>query len=207
MFIPVIPVIHRPSPRFGAWSDSRFGANVLPVAGSGHPETDRHFPTRPAESGGSLRTEADRNEVRATGRKKREAAAQAKAEPTFLQGSGETGSPRAESFAKGHRRSFASSESDREPEFEAARLPKEGTRQGSEAGRKAGRGTRRNRNRTSNGPAKEPEGPTGAARPRPEPPWERRSRLRQDRRNQGQWRPAAMPASISFWARRHSRPQ
>jgi hypothetical protein len=47
---------------------------------------------------------------------------------------------------------------------------------------------------------KEPEGPTGAARPRPEPPWERRPRLHgQSQRNQGQWRPAAMPASISFW--------
>src|SRR5687768_10823566 len=47
MFIPVIPVIHRRTPRFSAWSDSRFGANVLPVAGSGHPETDRHFQARP----------------------------------------------------------------------------------------------------------------------------------------------------------------
>jgi len=54
----------------------------------------------------------------------------------------------------------------------------EGTRQGTEAGRKVGRGTRRNRNRTSDGPAKEPEGPTGAARPRPEPPWESEPCLR-----------------------------
>ena len=45
--IPVIPVIHRLTPRFSAWRESNSGANVLPVAGSGHPETDRCSQTRP----------------------------------------------------------------------------------------------------------------------------------------------------------------
>src|SRR5918997_1545762 len=58
MFIPVIPVIHRPHPRFSAWRDSENGCNDLPVAGSGHPETDRGSQTRPRgkrrkSSGGS----------------------------------------------------------------------------------------------------------------------------------------------------------
>src|SRR4051812_39178079 len=48
-----------------------------------------------------------------------------------------------------------------------------------------GSGTRRNRNRNSNIPAKEPEGPTGAARPRPEPPWESQDRLRAERTDLG----------------------
>jgi hypothetical protein len=48
MFIPVIPVIHRPHPRFSAWRDSENRCNDLPVAGSGHPETDRCSQARPS---------------------------------------------------------------------------------------------------------------------------------------------------------------
>jgi hypothetical protein len=123
---------------------------------------------------------------RATGRKKREAAAQAKAEPTFLRGSGETGSPRAEGFAKGHRRSFASSESDREPILRSRKAQKE----------RIPPGNRSPAARQGAGPAgtgagiaifrrKEPEGPTGAARPRPEPPWESELRFRARRTEPG----------------------
>src|SRR5215213_6390045 len=48
-----------------------------------------------------------------------------------------------------------------------------------------GVGTRRDRNRNSDIPAKEPEGPTGAARPRPEPPWESEFRFRARRTDLG----------------------
>lgn len=131
-----------------------------------------------AENSGSFRTEAEGSKVRATGRKKREAAAQAKAEPTFLLGSGGTRSPRAEGTAKGHeeaslhRRPIGNRNS--KPQGSVGRNPpgnrRPAARQGSEP---AGTGTG-----SAMILAKEPEGPTGAARPRPEPPWERRSRLR-----------------------------
>jgi hypothetical protein len=186
--------------RFSAWSDSENRCNDLPVAGSGLPETDRRSQARP--SGGRLkfaRTEAGRSKVRATGRKKREAAAQAKAEPTFLRGSGGTRSPRAEGTAKGHeeaslrRRPIGNRSS--KPQGREGRNPpgnrRPAARQGSEP---AGTGT---------GPAmvlrrnlRDRPGPQGLGR---NLPGKGGHAFGQDQRNQGQWRPAAMPASISFW--------
>ena len=179
MFIPVIPVIHRPSSRFRALRDSDSGANVLLSQGSGLFGNGETLPGTAERRTAEVRKNRGRRkqgpgnrkeEARGRGASRSRTHFPSRVRRNLKPPGGRNGERTSKKFASSNVRqgTFNSKPQGRE----------EGTRQGTEAGRKAGRGTRRNRNRISNDPAKEPEGPTGAARPRPEPPWERRSRLR-----------------------------
>jgi hypothetical protein len=145
---------------------------------SGHPETERRSQARP--SGDRRSSQEPSWTKRGPGNRKEEArgggASQSRTHfPSrvrrTLKPSG--GRNRERTTAK-----LASRTTDREPELEAARPrrkdparePKPAARRGAEPA-----GTE---SRISNDPVVEPEGPTEAARPRPEPPWERRFRLR-----------------------------
>jgi hypothetical protein len=183
MFIPDIPVIHRPHARFRVCRDSAIGANVLLSQGRPFRKRKRRSPrwprgTRRKSSDGSRKKRGPGQPEGRSARRRRKP----KPNPLSFEGPAEPEAP-------GRRNRERTSKKLRFLEvrqgtrIRSRKAEKEGTRQGTEAGREAGRGTRRNRNRTRKGPAKEPEGPTGAARPRPEPPWERRSRLNgQDQR-------------------------
>jgi hypothetical protein len=178
MFIPIIPVIHRPSPRFSAWTDSQFGANVLLSQGSGLPETERRSQQRPGGDRGS--SKEPRLSKQGPGNRKEEArgsgASQSRTHfPSRVRrnlkppggGNRERTSEKLR-FIEVRQGTFNSKPQGREGRYPPGnRRP--AARQGSEP---AGTGTGSAMNRR-----KEPEGPTGAARPRPEPPWERRLRL------------------------------
>jgi hypothetical protein len=186
MFIPVIPVIHRPGTRFRALYDS----GSVPMSScrreAAFPETERRSQGRPRGRAAEVRKNGKPSQAGSGQPEGRSARQRRKPRPNPLSFEGP-----AEPEAFGRKEPRKGIEEARFIEVRqgtgiwSRKAEKEGTRQGTEAGRKAGRGTRRNRNRASNGSAKEPEGPTGAARPRPEPPWESKPRLRARRTDLG----------------------
>ena len=202
MFIPVIPVIHRQSHRFSAWRDSGSGANVLLSQGSGLFGNEETLPGTAERKAAEVRKNGSRRK-RGPGNRKEEArgGGASQSRTHFPSRVRRNLKPPGGRNRERTRRSFASSASDREPEFKAARPrrkeparePKPAARQGTEP---AGTGTGSAMILRWN--LRDRPGPQGLGR---NLPGKGGLAFGQDQRNQGQWRPAEMPASISFWGR------
>jgi hypothetical protein len=127
MFIPVIPVIHRPGARFRARSDSDSSANDLPVAGSRLPETDRKLPGTAKRRTAQVRKNRNRRK-RGPGNRKEEArgGGASQSRTHFPSRVRRNPKPPGGRNRERTRRSSLHRSPTGKPEFEAARFPKEG---------------------------------------------------------------------------------